>query len=153
MLVFLVCAAAVVYILAGYPLLLGWLSRRRGRPVQKGDELKPVTIVMAVYNGGQFIAAKLESILALNYPRELLQVLVVSDGSTDETDAVAASCVDRGVDLLRVTHAGKHADLNAAIARATGDILVFTDVRQRLDRDSVRRLVECFSDPSVGVAS
>jgi len=152
-LAFLFCAAAILYILAIYPLLLAWLARLYPSPVQKNADLKTVTVVMAVHNGARFLEAKLASILALDYPRHLVHVLVVSDGSTDATDAIAASHAGDGVELVRMPRAGKAAALNAGIARAGGEILLFTDVRQHLDPACLRRLVECFADPAVGVAS
>jgi glycosyltransferase involved in cell wall biosynthesis len=103
-----------------------------------------------VYNGAAFLRQKLESILGLDYPRELLEVLVISDGSTDATDAIVGEFLSSGVRLLRVPKGGKAAALNAGIGQARGEILFFTDVRQRLAPDSLRHLVACLADPSVG---
>jgi cellulose synthase/poly-beta-1,6-N-acetylglucosamine synthase-like glycosyltransferase len=153
MVVFIVCACVILYVLAGYPLLLGWLSSRRAPPAVYRSELKTVTVLLAVHNGARFLEQKLDSIAALDYPPELVNVVVISDGSTDETDAIAEGRKDRRVELIRVPRAGKAAALNAGIARATGEILLFTDVRQRLDPASLRLLIECFADPTVGAAS
>lgn len=133
--------------------MLAWLARHHARPITKRADLKTVTVVMAVNNGERFLEGKLASILALDYPRHLLDVLVVSDGSTDGTDSIAAAHAKDGVTLVRIPRAGKAAALNAGIARASGEILLFTDVRQHLDPACLRRLVECFADPAVGVAS
>lgn len=149
----LASAAAVIYVLAGYPLLLGWLARRRPRRVNRAENLKRVSILLAVRNGMPWIRQKIDSILALDYPRELLEVLVISDGSDDGTDDLARQYESSGVRVLRVPHGGKALALNAGLAEAHGEILVFTDVRQPLDPSSVRRLVACFADSSVGVAS
>jgi glycosyltransferase involved in cell wall biosynthesis len=146
----LASAAGILYVLAGYPLLLGWLARRHARPVMKSDNLRPVSILLAVRNGAPWIRQKLDSILALDYPRDLLEIIVISDGSTDETEQIARSY---DVRVLRVPQGGKALALNAGFNQATGDILVFTDVRQPLDPECVRRLVACFADPAVGVAS
>jgi poly-beta-1,6-N-acetyl-D-glucosamine synthase len=151
--VFFSCAAAILYIILIHPLLLAWLARHYARPVQKGSDLKTVTVVMAVHNGQRFLEAKLASILALDYPRELIDVLVVSDGSTDSTDSIVAAHSGAKLKLIRIPRAGKAAALNAGIDSATGEILLFTDVRQRLDPECLRRLIECFADPTVGVAS
>jgi cellulose synthase/poly-beta-1,6-N-acetylglucosamine synthase-like glycosyltransferase len=148
---FLAGAGFALYIVAGYPLLLAVLARWRPKPVRKQFSEKSVTVLLAVYNGDQWIRAKLESILQLDYPRERMQILVVSDGSTDETDAIAGQFQE--VELLRVPHAGKAAALNAGMARARGEILFFTDVRQRLEPDALRQLVACLGDPRVGGAS
>ena len=100
------------------------------------------------------MAAKLESILALNYPAERIEILVVSDGSTDGTEAIVREFAGRAnIHFLAVPRAGKAAALNVALAQATGEILFLTDVRQQLDAHSLANLVACFADPDVGVAS
>ncbi|MEP6535783.1 MAG: glycosyltransferase family 2 protein [Bryobacteraceae bacterium] len=147
---FLLGAAFLLYVLFGYPLLLAARARLHSRPVIKAQEWKTVSVLLAVKNGEKFLRAKLESILALDYPRELLQVIVISDGSTDRTDAIAAELADVAIP---VPPGGKALALNAGMAKATGEILFFTDVRQPLAADSLRQLVNCFADPRVGVAS
>jgi poly-beta-1,6-N-acetyl-D-glucosamine synthase len=82
-----------------------------------------------------------------------LQILVVSDGSTDSTDVVVGEFASSGVELIRATRGGKCAALNQAIPRARGEILLLTDVRQLLEPESLERLISCFADPSVGVVS
>src|SRR5665213_509194 len=150
-LVFTLAAGLLLYFLAGYPLLLAAYPWRHGPPIAKDPaRVRPVTVLLPVYNGEAFLRQKLESILALDYPRELLEVLVISDASTDATDAIAREFVSSGVRLLRVPRGGKAAALNAAIQSARGEILFFTDVRQRLAPDSLRHLVACLADPTVG---
>ncbi|MEK7405621.1 MAG: glycosyltransferase family 2 protein [Acidobacteriota bacterium] len=143
----------VLYVLFGYPLLLALIARLRPRAVHKSRQRKTVSVLIAVYNGEQFMAAKLRSVLALDYPRELMEVLVVSDGSTDATDSIVESFAAEGVRLLRVPRGGKCAALNAGIAACGGEILALTDVRQTLAPDSLQHLVDCFADPAVGVVS
>lgn len=150
--VFLLSAAFVLYVLAGYPLLLAVRSRDGGQPVAKAPFDYSVSVLLAVHNGERFIAEKLRTIFELDYPRNLLQVIVISDGSTDSTEQMVKE-FGRGVELISVPGGGKAAALNAGMARASGHILFFTDVRQRLAPDSLRNLVACFSDPEVGVAS
>jgi biofilm PGA synthesis N-glycosyltransferase PgaC len=150
---FFLLAGILLYIVAGYPLILAWLAARFPRPVRKGGNPRSISFIIAVYNGEAFLEAKLESILGLNYPRDLMQIIVVSDGSTDRTAEIAAGFADRDVLLLALPRGGKPAALNAAIAQATGEILILTDVRQVLEPDSALRLVECFEDPEVGAAS
>ena len=152
--VFLVSVAFCVYTLFGYPLLLGLMARWRTRPVRKAPWPATVSVILPVYNGEPWIAAKLECILALNYPAGLLEILVVSDGSTDATASIVRGFTGRGkIELLALPRGGKAAALNAALERATGEILFFTDVRQQLHPDSLANLVACFADPEVGVAS
>jgi cellulose synthase/poly-beta-1,6-N-acetylglucosamine synthase-like glycosyltransferase len=100
-----------------------------------------------------FIREKLESVLASAYPRELFDILVVSDESDDTTDSIVAAFAPRGVRFLRVPRGGKSAALNAGIPLLTGEILLLTDVRQRLDPDCMQHLVNGFADPEVGVVS
>lgn len=151
--VWLSAVAFLVYVIAIYPALLGLIARSRARSVAKAPVRPAVSVIVAVYNGALFLREKLESILALDYPRESIETIVVSDGSTDATDAIAGDFAERAVTLLRVEHRGKPSALNAAIAQAHGEILVLTDVRQTLAPDSVAKLVECFADPAVGVVS
>jgi len=152
-LLFSLGAAFVLYMVVGYPLLLTVLARWRPRPVDKRFEERTVTVLLAVHNGEAWLKAKLESILSLHYPRRLMQILVISDGSTDRTDLIAAEFAGEGIELLRVPRGGKAAALNAGMARATGDILFFTDVRQALEPDALRHLVACLGDPAVGGVS
>jgi cellulose synthase/poly-beta-1,6-N-acetylglucosamine synthase-like glycosyltransferase len=152
-LAFAFCAAGLLYILFGYPVLLAAEARWRARPIRHAFEPRSVTVVLAVRNGEAWIRAKLESILALEYPRGLLEVLVISDGSEDATNRIAREFAPRGVELISIPRAGKAAALNVGISKARGEILLFTDVRQLLARDSLARLVACFGDPTVGVAS
>ena len=144
----------VAYILIGYPLILALGPHNTKPAVAKNlDYTSTVSVILAVYNGGEFVRAKLESILALDYPRELVQVIVVSDGSTDATESIVREFAQRGVQLLVVPHLGKASALNAALALASGDILFFTDVRQLLDRGALRHLVANFADSTVGVVT
>jgi cellulose synthase/poly-beta-1,6-N-acetylglucosamine synthase-like glycosyltransferase len=149
---FLLAAGFVLYALAGYPLLLWILARFRPKRVQRQFQAKTVTILLPVHNGEQWLSAKLQSILALDYPCELLQIVVLSDGSTDGTDAIARDFSAAGVELIRLPKGGKAKALNRGMQTATGEILFFTDVRQPLAPDCLRRLTACFADPQVGGA-
>jgi len=151
--VFAVAGATVCYVLFAYPLLLNWMARRANNPVHKDDKLRTVSFVIAVYNGEKFLERKLKTILGLNYPRELMDILVVSDGSTDRTDEIARSFEGEGIKFMRVPHGGKAAALNAAVPRVSGEILVLCDVRQTLEPDCLRNVIACFSDPKVGSVS
>jgi len=146
-------AAFVLYVLFGYPLWLASISRKQARQVHTAVTSKTVTIILPVRNGERWVAEKLRSILALDYPRELVNVIVISDGSTDHTDEIVARFDSERIQLVRLPSAGKATAINHGLSLATGEIIFFTDVRQRLDRDSLRHLVDCFSDPTVGVVS
>src|SRR5579862_9425372 len=151
--VFTLACAVAFYALIGYPLLLDRLARRSSNPVHKDTKLRSVSFVIAVYNGEKFLERKLRTILSLNYPREFMEILVVSDGSTDRTDEIARSFAPEGVKFLRVERGGKAAALNAAVPLVSGEILVLNDVRQTLDRDCLRNVIACFGDPKVGAVS
>src|SRR5689334_3393693 len=92
----------MVYVLFLYPVLLGCMARRAHNPVRRAPIRPPVSIIVAVYNGEAFIEDKLRSIRALDYPREQLEVLVASDGSTDRTNSIVQSFASQGVRLLRL---------------------------------------------------
>jgi poly-beta-1,6-N-acetyl-D-glucosamine synthase len=150
--VFALSTATLLYVLFGYPLLLAAI--RRARPVRRAQprEWKTVTIILPVRNGERWIRNKLESLLALDYPRDRLQILVVSDNSVDSTIAIANE-FKPVVQVLRNPHSGKATAINEALRHAEGEILFFTDVRQPIETTALKRLVACFEDPEVGVAS
>jgi len=152
-LLFLLFLAGIVYVIAGYPLLLRWSAARNAIPVAKQPQLKTISILIAVHNGDKFLGDKLDSVVNVDYPRELMETYVLSDGSTDRTAEIARSYADRGIQLLELPKGGKPAALNVGIARATGDILILTDVRQVLERNSLREMVANFADPTIGVVS
>jgi cellulose synthase/poly-beta-1,6-N-acetylglucosamine synthase-like glycosyltransferase len=151
----LIAAAAVAfYIMAGYPLLLAAIQGRKAPPIAKDMRYQTtVSVILTVYNGAAFIRAKLESLLSLDYPKQFLEIIVVSDGSSDESETIVREFADRGVVLIAMPHAGKAAAVNRGLARALGEILFFTDVRQPLDRMALRHLVANFADPTVGAVS
>jgi cellulose synthase/poly-beta-1,6-N-acetylglucosamine synthase-like glycosyltransferase len=147
-------AAAVVYVLAGYPCLLALQARWFGKPVSRSDGyLASVSAIVAVRNGERWLVRKMESLLAQEYPGERIEIIVVSDGSTDRTEEIAAQYKDRGVRLLVVPAGGKPAALNAAVPHARGELLLLTDVRQTLHPDCLRKLVANLADTKVGVVS
>jgi cellulose synthase/poly-beta-1,6-N-acetylglucosamine synthase-like glycosyltransferase len=137
----------------GYPLLLFALARLSPRPVAKGDATPPLSIIIAVHNGEDRLAAKLEQTLALDYPGPR-QLIVASDGSTDETNAIAKRFAEKGVELSALAEqTGKEAAQAEAIRHATGEILVFTDLGAKLESDALRAIVRPFADASVGSVS
>lgn len=151
--IFVLAAMVASYVLAGYPLLLFWLSRRRHRPIERRFEPRPVSVLLAVHNGARYLEAKLASLAALDYPAGLMEILVLADGCTDETVVIARRWEERGVRVLDLPRGTKASALNAGLEMATGEILFYTDVRQQLDPDCLRQLVACFADPTVGVVS
>ena len=146
--VFWVSLAVCAWVYAGYPLLLLALAAARPRPVRAAPVTPAVTILIPAHNEEGVIADKLANCRALDYPPDRLEVLVVSDGSTDGTERIAAA--HPGVRLLSVPRGGKAAALNAGAAQATGEVLVLTDADAMLDAQSLGNLVAPFADPEVG---
>jgi poly-beta-1,6-N-acetyl-D-glucosamine synthase len=147
---FWIAAAIVLYVYAGYPALLAAWTRLRGRPwrADAAPRLPPVSIILAARNEGPQLAGRLDNLLALDYPRQLREIVVVSDGSDDATPRVLGA-YSTTVRAIEVPRAGKAAALNAGVAAARHEILVFTDARQRFALDALRHLVEPFADPGV----
>ncbi len=143
------------YAYAGYPMLLSALARRKpGTPSCEPVDWPTVTIVVPVFNEEQVIGEMLTHLFDLDYPADRMDVLVVSDASTDGTDDVVRSFADRGVRLLRMpARKGKTAGENAAGPHVRGDIVVNIDATIRVPRHALRALVAAFEDPTVGVAS
>ena len=111
----LASAAFVCYTLSSYPFLLALFARRGGQPIQRSWEPKGVSLLLAVRNGEAWIHRKLSSILQLNYPRELVEILVVSDGSTDRTEDYVRQFEPQGVQLFRIPWGGKTTALKSSI--------------------------------------
>ena len=154
--VFWISAIGVIYPYLGYPLLLWVLGRLlHRRPRHNGQvELPSVSLVIPVYNEGARIAQKLANTRALRYPDGKLQILFVSDGSTDDTLARISEALTPGMTLIELPRrGGKAAALNAGLARADRDILVFSDASIELEPDSLEHLVRGFQDPRVGCIS
>ncbi|HUS06477.1 MAG TPA: glycosyltransferase family 2 protein [Bryobacteraceae bacterium] len=145
--------AFVVYILFGYPALLYILAKRRGRPVRQEPSIRSVSMLIAVHNGEPFVESKLRSIFELHYPADEIEIIVACDGCTDATAEMARQVGGDRVQVLQLPRAGKAVALNEAMKAARGEIFVFTDIRQRLDPDCLRYLMESFADPQVGAVS
>ncbi|MGZ5314521.1 MAG: glycosyltransferase family 2 protein [Solirubrobacterales bacterium] len=143
----------IVYAHVGYPLLLAAVSRLFGRdpePPPDGFELPRVTLIVAAYDEGEVIEAKVANALALDYPLERLEVVVASDGSKDRTAALArAAGADR---VLEFPRGGKVAALNAAVRETEGEIVAISDANSFWAPDALRRLVARFADERVGYA-
>jgi cellulose synthase/poly-beta-1,6-N-acetylglucosamine synthase-like glycosyltransferase len=148
-------AAIPAYAYVGYPAILWCLSRRRRPGGAAGSAERPVvSITVPAYNEETAIAATLDRLLELDYPRERLQLVVVSDASTDRTDEIVRSYASRGVELVRLPQrAGKTAAENAVGPHLRGAIVVNTDASVRVHPASLQPLIAAFEDPTVGVAS
>src|SRR5687767_14881828 len=141
----------LLYIYGGYPALLKLLVRTRGRPVRKRDITPTVSLIISAHNEAAVIRGKLENALRLDYPPGLLEVVVVSDASSDGTDDIVSEYHDRGVVLkVQRVRKGKTAGLNAVVPERSSEIVVFSDANALYESDAVRKLVRNFDDPQVG---
>ena len=144
-----------LYAYVAYPLILWVISRVNEPAVSKPPvDLPFVSIVVPAYNEEGQIAGAIDALLAQDYPRDHLQILILSDASTDRTDEIVASYAVRGVELMRMPErSGKTRAENISVERLRGEIIVNTDASIRLHPAAVRELVAHMSDPLVGVAS
>lgn len=146
--------AGVLWTTAGYPLLLMLRSWLRPRPPLRAEIAPSVCVVITAFNEESHIARKLVNTLALEWPRELLDVIVVSDGSKDATVAIARQYEAKGLRVIALpVRSGKHVCQGLAVKKSSSEIVVFTDVTTMLEPSSLRLLVRAFSDPQVGCVS
>ncbi len=149
--------AALAYVYFGYPLLCALLAAARRRPVASAPGEPSVSILISARNEIRHIDATVRNKLALDYPADRLEVLVVSDGSDDGTDEAVAALADAEPGRVRLLRqdprAGKTAALNMAVGEARGEILVFSDANSLYAPDALRELVAVFADPEVGYAT
>lgn len=153
--IFWIAVALIGYTYAGY---LGWLwLRTRLRPLQVTKKtIEPfVSILMVVRDEERVLAAKIQNLLALEYPPDRMELVIVSDGSTDRTEAILREQArnPRVITVLNQLSRGKAAGLNDGIQFAHGEIMVFTDARQKIEEGALRVLIENFADKDVGCAS
>jgi glycosyltransferase involved in cell wall biosynthesis len=152
--VFWLAAATLAYTWVGYPALLRALAALARPPSSPGRARPSLSVIVAAHDEAGCIRAKLDSTLGQRYPRERLEVIVVSDGSTDGTDAIVEAHPDRRVRLIRQEpRAGKSPALNRGVAAARGDVLVFTDANAMFAPEALARLAAPFADPRVGLVS
>lgn len=151
--VFWLCAALVLYVYAGYPLLVWLVSRfaAKPQPPPAQDYRPSVTVIIPAHNEEGWIRRKIENTLYLDYPRDRLQVLVASDGCTDGTVSIAGQFAARGVEVNHFAEQmGKTATLNRVVPTARGEIVLLTDAKALLEPGSLGWLVRHFCDPGVG---
>jgi cellulose synthase/poly-beta-1,6-N-acetylglucosamine synthase-like glycosyltransferase len=149
---FWLALGAMGYVFVGYPLLVLLLSRMvRKSPMPQTDDLPTVSLIVSAYNEEKIIGEKLYNCLALRYPREKLEIIVISDASSDGTDLIVNRYLDEGVVLKRMpTRGGKTAGLNAVVPFVNSDIVVFSDANALYAPDAIHNLVRNFADPSIG---
>jgi biofilm PGA synthesis N-glycosyltransferase PgaC len=149
---FWVCLSVAIYAYFGYAILLWLYVRLHRRPILRKAIVPEVSILIAVRNEEANLPAKLENLRLLDYPRDKIQIIIASDGSTDRTADILRD--QSNICSIILDHSnGKACALNEAVKFATGEILVFLDARQFVDTNAVSELVSCFADSSVGAVS
>jgi glycosyltransferase involved in cell wall biosynthesis len=143
---------ALAWTHAGYPAAMGVLARLRPRPVARDAVTPSVAVVVSAHDEEDVIGRRVENLLELDYPAELLQIVVASDGSTDRTDAIVEEIAAREprVRLLRCPREGKVAAQHRAVRETASDAVAFTDANTEWRPDALRTLVRSLADPGVG---
>lgn len=148
------CVWSLLHVFVGYPAWMWLLARVQPLPVRKQAVTPTVTVIIAVHDGGRHVQAKLKNLCALDYPGENIDIIVACDGCGDDTGMLSRHCGDPRVRVLEFAERrGKAACLNDAIAVARGEVLLLTDVRQKLSPTALRELVANLADPAVGAVS
>ncbi len=147
---FWLAAGLIGWTYVGFPAVVLARGRLRPRPHRCEPITPSVTVVIAARNEEASIGAKLDNLAALDYPADRLEILIASDGSDDATNAIVRAREHDRLHLLALPRVGKAAALNAAVAQARGEILVFSDANSMFAPDAIRRLVEPFADSEVG---
>jgi poly-beta-1,6-N-acetyl-D-glucosamine synthase len=142
------------YVYVGYPIIVGLWARLLSKPVERADITPHVSLIIPAYNEEAVISEKIENCLQLDYPSEQLEIIVVVDGSTDNTAAIAQRYTDQGVlVLVAPERRGKSTAINSGAQRATGTILIVSDSNAFYYPDALRKVVRNFNDPQVGGVS
>jgi len=152
--VFWFSLSILLYTYAGYPLWIYLRSRLHPRAWRQEPMLPSVSIILAVHNGAALLRQKVAHLLSLGYPRDRMEIVIVSDGSTDDTDDILKEFQDPALRSIRCSeHGGKAAALNQGMQSATGEILVFIDIRPWIEGNALQVLLSNFADPRVGCAA
>jgi cellulose synthase/poly-beta-1,6-N-acetylglucosamine synthase-like glycosyltransferase len=148
--IFGVSLIGVLYTYLGYPVLMWMLARLRPRPWKVSLILPSVSVVLAVHNGAALLPRKIAHLLGLDYPN-IKEIIIVSDGSTDGTvELLARQSHPKLTTIILKEHDGKAVALNAGVAKATADVILFVDIRPEIALGAIQQLVSNFADPKVG---
>ncbi len=149
--VFWTCVFLLAYIYVGYPILVYLVGRLFPRSVKLGHIEPTVSILITAFNEESSIRAKLENTLQIDYPKDKLEIVVASDGSTDRTDEIVEAFRERGVTLFRQEgRVGKTETQNNAVRALKGEIVLFSDATTTYQKDVFERILPNFADPAVG---
>ncbi|HLO28558.1 MAG TPA: glycosyltransferase family 2 protein, partial [Anaerolineales bacterium] len=151
---FWISLGSILYTYFGYPLLIFLLAKLIHKSETSQASQPPVTLLIAAYNEESVIEDKIRNSLAVDYPKDLFQVFIVADGSTDKTPEIVKRYTNQGVELLyQPERRGKMAAINRALPHTRGEIIVFSDANNYYQADTIRNLLKPFGDPAVGAAT
>lgn len=151
--IFWISLTGILYIYVGYPLIMWALARWRPRPWIAQPINPTVSFVLAVHNGASMLPAKIRHLLEIDY-RNVSEIVIVSDGSDDGTaELLTRQHHPKIVPIVLEQHVGKAAAINAGVARATGQVIVFVDIRPEIAPGAIQQLVSNFADETVGCVS
>ncbi|MDP7592865.1 MAG: glycosyltransferase [Litorilituus sp.] len=153
-LMFFICAASFIYSFIGYPLIIGLLARKNGTPDLLHNRLPELTVILCVYNASPLLSFRIKNILESDYPTEKINILVVSDGSTDGPEHIVDSLNNPLVKLIHYSkNQGKSFALNQGLRAVETDLVAFTDIRQRFDKHALMQLSSHFLDPKTAAVT
>ncbi len=148
--IFWVSFVLITAVYFGYPLFLIIATFFRKKAVHKSDLILPATLIIPAYNEEKSIREKIENSLSLDYPKDKLEIIVISDSSTDKTEDIVKEYIGRGIKLIiQDPRKGKMAALNKAVPQAKGEIIVFSDANTMYDPHALRMLIRNFSDSNI----
>lgn len=151
--VFWLSLIGILYTYVGYPVIMWILASLRPRTWKTAPITPSVSIVLAVHNGISLLPRQIKHLLSLDYPN-LKEIIIVSDGSTDGTAELLAGQPDARIHaIILEEHSGKAVGVNAGMARATSDVIVFADVRPNIAAGAIQHMVANFADEKVGCVS
>ncbi len=152
--IFWISVTALFYVYAGYPVLVWLFSRLFPKKIKRAAVEPFITVLITAYNEEKDIGRKLKNTLEIEYPKEKLEILVASDGSTDKTDEIVKTFADRGVKLFRQEgRKGKTFTQNKAVERSKGEIILFSDATTFYKKDVLREILPNFADETIGCAA
>lgn len=140
----------IFYTYVGYPVILYLMAKARNRAVKKEEIFPTVSLIIAAYNEENGIEDKIKNCLNLDYPLDALEIIIASDGSTDNTNILVNRYADQGIRLLTLPRRGKIFALDEAVTQSVGEILVFSDANTHFQSKALNELISNFSDPVVG---
>lgn len=153
-LLFLCSLILIVYVYFGYPLLLIVLAMIKKKPVKRGEFYPTVSLLVAAYNEEKVIREKIENSLSLDYPKDKLKIVIISDGSEDKTDEIVREYEKDGVVLKRYgQRMGKMGVLNRMMQEVISEVVVFSDANTMYQEDAIKKLLRNLYDPSVGAVT